>query len=408
MPVYEYRALDDKGKSKSGIIDAESAYSARQKLRVSGIFPVSITETTNASTKKESSSFSFMHRLGRIRPSEIAMMTRQLSTLVSAGFPLMSAIDTLIPQTGSHPQKKLLAGLKDAITEGKSFSEAMSQFPGSFSPFFINMVHAGETSGTLEIILERLADITERQQELKNRIRTALTYPVLMAVIGAAVLFFLLSTIVPGIAGIFNEMNQVLPAPTRMLIGVSHFFKLYWWTIFILIAGFFLFYRMAKKNAKGRRWIDRTVLAAPGFGTLAQKLAVARISRTLASLLENGVSMMTSLDIVKNISGNVQITEAVSEAAQQVEKGIGLGKALEKTQAFPYLSIQMIQVGEQSGNLETMLNKMANVFENEVESAILRLTSLLEPVMILIMGVVVGFIVISICLPIFEMNRLVM
>jgi general secretion pathway protein F len=407
MPVYEYRALDARGKPLSGIMDAESAYAARQKLRSSKFFPVSITEIEDESIKKGLSVLSTSRLFARAKASEITMMTRQLSTLVGAGFPLLSAIDTMIAQSGSNAYKKLMAGLKDAIVEGKSFAEALSQFPGTFSSFYTNMVHAGETSGTLEIILERLADIMENQQALKNRIRTALTYPILMSLIGAAVLFLLLVYIVPGITSIFSEMNQVLPAPTRILIHTSEFFKSYWWTILILLVCTAAAYRTLKKNKKGRHLIDRIVLALPVIGDLKIKLAVSRISRTLASLLENGVSMMAALNIVKNIVENVIVSEAVVAAAELVEKGQGLGTAMEATGAFPFLSIQMIQIGEQSGELEAMLNKMASVFENDVESSVLRLTSILEPIMILAMGVVVGFIVISICLPIFEMNRLI-
>lgn len=334
-------------------------------------------------------------------------MIRQLATLISAGFPLVSAIDALVPQTKSYRLKTILAQLKDAIVEGQSFAQALSQYPGIFSPLFINMVRAGETSGTLEIVLERLADITEKQQDLNNRIQTALAYPVFMCVIGTLVLFVLLTYIVPSITAIFADMNQVLPTPTRLLIWLSDFLKSFWWVIFIFIitAGFAL--HRAKKTEKGRYVFDKTVLSLPVFGILDRKLDVARFTRTLGSLLENGVSMLIALDIVKNIAGNVLISKAVETAAQEVGKGQALWAALNEGKIFPQLSIQMIQVGEQSGTLEKMLNKIADIFEKEVETSILRLTSYLEPVMILVMGCIVGFIVLSICLPIFEMNQLI-
>ena len=407
MPVFEYTALDNKGKSTSGIIDAEGAQAARQKLRTSGIFPVSIKEAQEAQPKKESETFSLASRFSRTRPVEVAMMTRQLATLVGAGFPLVSALDALVPQTKSHGFKKILAQIKNLIVEGNSFARALSNYPGQFSSLYVNMVRAGETSGTLEIVLERLADLTEKQQALKNRIQTALAYPIFMMVIGTAVLFILLIYIVPSITSIFSDMNQVLPTPTRILIFLSDFFKSYWWSIFIIIAVVAVFFNRAKKTEKGRFWIDKTVLMLPGVGILVKKLAVARFARTLGSLLENGVSMLIALDIVKNIAGNRLIADSVETAAIEVGKGQGVGAALSGSGIFPLLSIQMIQVGEQSGQLETMLTKISDVFENEVETTIMRLTSYLEPVMILVMGTIVAFIVLSICLPIFEMNQLI-
>jgi general secretion pathway protein F len=407
MPVYEYTALDARGKTTSGIIDADGAAAARQKLRATGIFPVAIKESQETPEKKTTHIGKLSRLLTRIKPAEIAIMIRQLATLISAGFPLVSAIDALVPQTKSYRLKSILAQVKDAVVEGQSFAQALSQYPGIFSPLFINMVRAGETSGTLEIVLERLADITEKQQDLNNRIQTALAYPVFMCIIGTLVLFVLLTYIVPSITAIFADMNQVLPTPTRLLIWLSDFFKSFWWVIFILVTAAGVALHQAKKTAKGRHVFDKTVLSLPLFGVLARKLDVARFTRTLGSLLENGVSMLIALDVVKNIAGNELISKAVGTAAQEVGKGQALWAALNESKIFPQLSIQMIQVGEQSGELEKMLNKIADVFEKEVETSILRLTSYLEPVMILVMGCVVGFIVLSICLPIFEMNQLI-
>jgi general secretion pathway protein F len=407
MPVFEYTALDARGKTTSGIIDAEGAQVARQKLRTSGIFPVSIKETYEATPKKEARNFSLTRRFSRVKPVEVAMMTRQLATLIGAGFPLVSALDALVPQTKSHGFKKIMAQIKDLIVEGNSFAQALSKYPTTFSSLYINMVRAGESSGTLEIVLDRLADITEKQQALMNRIQTALAYPIFMLIFGTLVLFILLIYIVPSFTSIFADMNQVLPTPTRLLIFLGEFFKSYWWGIFVIIGTLWFLFNRTKKTDKGRYWIDKTILALPLTGTPARKLAVARFSRTLGSLLENGVSMLIALDIVKNIAGNILISEAVETAAIEVGKGQGLGAALSAREIFPQLSIQMIQVGEQSGQLENMLTKISDVFENEVETSILRMTSYLEPVMILVMGLCVLFIVLSICLPIFEMNQLI-
>jgi general secretion pathway protein F len=408
MPVFKYRALDIKGKTFSGIMDAESAFAARRKLRQTNTYPISIDEIKHETKGKKTRYLSISNRLSRVSPSEIAMMTRQLATLVEAGLPLVSAIDALTSHAPSYTFKSMMAQIKDDIVAGSSFAVALEKYPDTFSSIFISMVQAGETSGTLELVLERLADITEKQEALKNRIRSAMAYPAFMSIIGVLVLFFLLAYIVPGITSIFEDMNQVLPTMTIMLINIHHFLKSYWW-LFLIIAGSLFFCTKAiGKTANGRYFLDKTRLLIPVAGMLIVKMAAARIARTLGSLLENGVSMLTALDIVKNITGNEFIKEWIEKASKEVGQGQSLAAALNDSGRFPDLFIQMIAVGEQSGRLETMLSKVSDVFEKELESKIMRATTLLEPVMILMMGVVIGFIVLSICLPIFQMNQLVL
>ncbi len=407
MPVFEYTAFDQKGKNISGIIDADSAITAKQKLRASNSYPVSIKEVTDIPAKKDSKGITIPGLFVRVRQRDVTMMTRQLATLVGAGFPLVSAIDALIPQTKSYAFNKVLARIKDSVVEGSSFANALARYPETFSPLYINMTRAGESSGTLEIVLTQLADIMEKQQELKSRIRAALAYPILMSVIGIIVLGLLLVFIVPSITAIFSDMDQVLPAPTLFLLAFSNLLKTYWWLLLFIITALVIGFHNFRKTAKGHYLVDKTKLSFPTFGTLTKKLAVARFSRTLGSLLKNGVSMLPALEIAKNIAGNMLISNAVESAAKEVGQGQGLAVALSKAETFPNLSIQMIQVGEQSAELESMLNKMADVFEKEAESSIMSMTSLLGPILILLMGVVVGFIVISICLPIFEMSQLI-
>ncbi|MBW2514734.1 MAG: type II secretion system inner membrane protein GspF [Deltaproteobacteria bacterium] len=408
MPVFEYTALDIKGKSATGILDAESASMARQKLRTMQKFPVSIHEVADLSKQEAKQTRSVASVFYRVKQTDIAAMTRQLATLIGAGFPLVSAIDALIPQTASKAFKPILAQIKDAIVEGNSFAGALANYPAIFTSLYINMVRAGESSGTLEIVLEQLADITEKQQALKTRIRSALAYPVLMACVGILVLFLLITFIVPNITSIFEDMEQVLPLPTILLIDISNFFKKFWWGLLVVLVLIWLGFRSFKKTTTGRHMVDKAKLRLPLFGPIFQKLAVARFTRTLGSLLENSVTLLTSLEIVKNIAGNTQIAMAIEHAADEVSKGQGLGNSLAASTAFPQLSIQMIQVGEQSGELENLLLKIATMYENEVESRVMSVTSLLEPVMILVMGIVLGFVVLSICLPIFEMNQLIM
>lgn len=406
MPVYEYNALDQRGKNVSGIINADSAVAARQKLRSSSNFPVSIKEVSEDATSRRAGRGIRMP-FARVRERDVTMMTRQLATLVGSGFPLVSALDALIPQIRSIAFNKVMARIKNSILEGNSFAGALTLYPEVFSPLYKNMVRAGESSGTLEIVLAQLAEIMEKQQELKNRIRSALAYPILMTVLGSAVLVLLLIYIVPTITGMFEDMNQVLPAPTRFLIGLSDLLKAYWWIIVLVIVAGYVAIQQFKKTTRGRHLIDKLMLTFPVSGELIRKLTVARFSRTLGSLLANGVPMLSALDIAKNIAGNVVISHSVNIAAREVGQGQGLANALSATRVFPDLTIQMIQVGEQSAELEAMLAKMADVFENEAESSIMSLTSLLAPVLILIMGVIVGFIVLSICLPIFEMSQLI-
>ncbi len=408
MSVYEYKALDRRGKTVSGVTDAESVTAVRQKLRSSGTYPVAIKKVQDSSIKPETGKSTYLDLFSRVKSSEVAMMTRQLATLINAGFPLVTAIDSLLPHTKSYLFKKKLTKIKNSIVEGNSFSSALSSHSDIFSPLFVNMVNAGEASGTLDQVLERLADIMEKQQNMKNRIRAALAYPLLMGSIGTIVLFILLAYIVPGITSIFEEMNQTLPVPTILLITVSSFIKTYWWIIIILFSGGILTFKAMIKTKKGKYLVDKVTLLLPGIGPISIKIAVARLARTLGSLLENGVPMLAALEIVKKVTGNLLISELVENAAEEVGKGQGLSKALALNKLLPDLFIQMVQVGEQSGKLESMLKKIADVFDNEVESRVVTATSMLEPIMILVMGIMVGFIVLSILLPIFEMNQLVL
>ena len=408
MPVYEYQALDPKGKTITGIIDADGGQAARQKIRAMGSFPVKVKEVTGGdSSSKETRGITFQGLFSRITPAQVSLWTRQLATLTGAGFPLVSALTTLVSQAKTQGFTKIAARIKDSIVEGNSFASSLTLYPSVFSQIYINMVRAGETSGTLEIVLQRLADIMEKQQELKSRIQTAMAYPILMTAIGTLVLFFLMTFVVPNITTIFEDMNQALPAPTRFLIAASDLFKGYWWLLLVAAVAALVALKVFRKTERGLATTDRLMLRVPIVGSMLRRIAVARFARTLASLLENGVTMLPALEIVRNVTGNIIISGLIENASNQVEKGQGLAQALSADAVFPDLAVQMIQVGEQSGELESMLYKIAEVYENEVQSSIMSMMAMLEPVMILVMAVVVLFIVLSICLPIFEMNQLV-
>jgi general secretion pathway protein F len=310
-------------------------------------------------------------------------------------------------QIASPGLKKTIARIKGDIVEGSSFAAALGKYPHVFPAIFVNMVQSGEASGTLEIVLERLADITEKQQALENRVVTAMIYPLMIILIGLLILGFLFIYVIPNITSIFKDMQQQLPLPTLLLIGASDLLKDYWWLLGLMAVAVLIGMRRMRKSVKGRYWMDKTILRLPIAGPLARKLAAARFARTLGSLLENGISMLPSLEIVRNIVGNLTIAEVVEGAKAEVGKGQPLGKALDVKATFPPMAIQMIQVGEQSGNLEEMLTKVADAFEREVETTILRLTALLEPVMVLVMAGMVLLIVLAIFLPILEMRTLV-
>jgi len=408
MPVYEYTALDAKGHKHRGIVDATSMVAARQKLRDIDVFPTALGETLSEgkATAGTGSAGERLFRKAGLR--EIAVMTRQLATLLKAGLPLVPSLTTLIAQTG-HPQlKKTLVRIREEVNEGNSLTGSLSHFPRIFSAFYINMVRAGEASGTLDLILERLADFYENHLALRMKIRSALAYPVLMFLVGSTVLLFLVAFVVPNITRIFGEMHQSLPGITVFLIVVSGFLKSFWWLCLLLLLALIFGIRYAvMKTDRGRYLFDMVKLNAPLFGPVSRKVAVARFSRTLGTLLQSGVPLLSAMEIVRNVMNNRLIADEIKNAGKAVEEGQGLAATLSGNSLFPPMSIELISVGEQSGTIETMLFRIADAFEREVEASILIMMSLLEPVMVLAMGLVVGFIVISILLPVFEMNQLV-
>ncbi len=407
MPVYEYTALDRAGKNIVGIIDADSTVAARQKLRAAGKYPVQVKETAAKSRSESAADFSLPSIFNRVAPDDIHALTRQLATLLNAGIPLVGALDALMEQATSPPLKKIIAQIKESVNEGNSLTFSLTKHPKLFSNIFINMVRAGEASGSLDVVLERLAEFGEHQQALKGRFQAALVYPIFMAIIGTGVLFFLLSFVVPNLTRIFTEMNQVLPLPTTILLWFSGFMRSYWWTIILLIVAIIFGIREFIKQPKGRYIWDSLKLRLPVIGQINRKIALSRFGRTLGSLLQSGVPLITSLQIVRNIVNNVLIGDVIDEAMEDIQAGKSLNLALSRSLWFPPVFRQMVSVGEQSGDLENMLQKVAESYEREVETRITGMTALIEPIMILAMAVVVGFIVISILLPIFEMNQMV-
>jgi general secretion pathway protein F len=408
MPVYEYTALDTSGKKLKGVLDADSLAAARQKIRQAGNYPVDIRETVPKARKKGRKPAFFSLQTGqRVKPQEIHVATRQLATLLGAGIPLVAALNGLVEQTTNKTLQTIITQIKDSVNEGNSLTSALAEHPRLFSRIYVNMVRAGEASGSLDVVLERLAEFGEQQQALRSRITAALIYPIFMALVGVGVLFMLITFIVPSITKVFSDRNQVLPLPTTILISVSGFLQQYWWLVLLLFIGTILGIRFFIQRPRGRRMWDTMKLTLPVLSDLNIKIAAAGFGRTLASLLQSGVPLVTSLQIVKNILNNVLLAEVMDEATEELEKGKNLASILRGNKYFTPMLVQMIAVGEQSGALDKMLEKAADSYEKEVEAKIMAMTSMIEPIMILGMGLVVSFIVISILLPIFEMNQLI-
>lgn len=407
MPVYEYRGLNSSGKTLKGILDADSDVAAREKLRSSGIFPVEVKEALSKSKGLPSGPGSMVRLLRGVKPGEVSVMTRQLSTLLGAGVPLVRSLESLITQMTNPLFKRVMAQIKESVNEGNSLAFSLSQHPKIFSNVYVNMVQSGEASGSLDVVLDRLAEFGERQQALRGRFKAALAYPIFMFFIGTIVLFVLITFIVPNITKVFTEMRQALPLPTIVLIKVGNFLFSYWWVIVLCFLGGILILRHIKKRPRVQYLWDKLKLRVPVFGPLNQKMALARFGRTLGSLLQSGVSLITALQIVSRIVDNTLIEKVIIGAGDNIQEGQSLAGSLSKSPWFPSMAVQMMSVGEQSGELEAMLHKIADTQEREVESQIIALTSMLEPIMILVMAVMVAFIVFSILLPILEMSQMI-
>ncbi|WDT76463.1 MAG: type II secretion system inner membrane protein GspF [Candidatus Manganitrophus sp.] len=405
MAIYEYKGLDVEGKSKAGIVDADSPKVARAKLRKSGIFPVEITQTQQAAPTGLSKPVTLFSE--RMTLAETAVMTRQLSTLLGAGISLMEALGALTEQVEKPAAKKIWIDVREGVKEGASLADALARHPKVFSVLYRQMVRAGEASGTLDRILVRLADYLESQVRLRNKLFSILTYPVLMLFVSGAILIFLISFVVPKVTAIFADLNQALPLPTVILLALSDFLRGYGWLL--IGAGVLggMIYRRHIQTPRGREQYDRLLLRVPLAGRVAKMVAISRFTRTLATLLASGVPLLTALEIVQQVVGNKVLEEAIQGARGNIREGQSIADPLKRSGLFPPLVTHMIAIGEKSGELEGMLQKVSEAYDNEVETVVTGMTSLLAPLMILGMGGVVLFIVLAILLPIFEVSQIV-
>ncbi|MGA8891015.1 MAG: type II secretion system inner membrane protein GspF [Anaeromyxobacteraceae bacterium] len=405
MPVFAYKALDQSGKNVEGLKEADSPRSLRTVLRRDGLF---LTEVVGEKAKKAASPEVSVRRWvgGRVKADDVAVATRQLAVLVNAGIPLVDALTALVEQVDHERLKRVLSAVKQRVNEGSTLADALAQHPRAFNNLYVNMIRAGETSGALDVVLFRLADFTESQARLRAKVMGTLTYPAAMMIIGTVIMGILFTVVIPKITKVFEDTKVALPWTTRLLIGFANFVHDWWWALGILVGiGVWLFLRWRRTPAGRARW-DVWILDAPVVGPLVRQVAVARFSRTLATLLKSGVPLLTSLDIVRNIVGNTRLAAVIEEARESIKEGESIAAPLKRSGEFPPLVYHMIAIGEKSGELEEMLGNVATAYDNQVETKIAALTSLLEPLMIVVMGVVVAFIVFSILMPILQINTI--
>ncbi|MCX6354491.1 MAG: type II secretion system inner membrane protein GspF [Candidatus Aureabacteria bacterium] len=405
MPAFEYKALDQSGGAVSGVIDADSAKDARSKLRVQQIFPIEIRETEKGISL--SSRVSTKNLFKRVGVRDVAVVTRQLATLLRAGLPLVRALQAIEDQLAESALRPHIIEVREDVNRGLSLADAIEKHKKVFSALYVNMVRAGESAGALDTILERLATFSEKTLALQNKVRSAMVYPIFMSVIAVVAVGILLVVVVPTITKIFVETHQKLPTPTLVLLTVSAFMKHYWWIMLAGIAGLGVLFKRARRGKRTKLFFDRLALRIPVFGQLTRKMAVSRFARTLSILTASGVPILKAMGIVKTIVNNEVLSNAIDEAAEAVGGGKSISEPLAKSGVFPPIVTHMIAVGEASGRLEEMLQSVADAYDSEVENSVAALISLLEPVMIVVMGGVVGFIVFAILMPIFEMNQMV-
>ena len=410
MPVYAYKGLDERGKEVKGLLDADSPRVLRSLLKKQGVRIIDHREEDEA--KKSEGIFSATSTeidLGRyferITVSDIALVTRQMATLIRSGIPLIEALGAIVDQVESPKLKRIFGQVKTQVNEGSSLADAMGQHRDVFDDLYVSMVRAGEASGALDKVLTRLADFTEAQAALRSQIQNAMFYPVIMLGIGSVIMVILFVVVIPRITKIFAQVKAELPPQTQLLIFTADIIKGYWFILFPFIGlCIYMFFRW-KSSEAGRPYWDRFILKAPIFGPVVRLVSIARFARTLATLLRSGVPVLGALDITKDVLNNHRLAEVVSEAREAIREGDSIAAPLKKSREFPPIVVHMIATGEKSGQLEEMLEHVADNYDFQVDQRVEKLTTLIEPIMIIGMGVGVAFIVFSILLPILQLSQ---
>jgi len=405
MSVYSYKATDLSGKIIKGTLDAGDEKTAVGKLQEMGYIPIRIAQSGGIQ-KASGISAGFSALFQRISTKDVMVFTQDLSTLLEAGLPVDRSLSILTDVSENEKFATVIQEIRKSVQGGAYLSDAMSMHPAVFSKFYVNMVRAGEAGGVLGTVLERLGEFLETSQELKEYIRSALVYPLFLLFVGGISVIILLVFVIPKFSVIFADMGQAIPLSTRILLTMSNILKSFWWLILPAAGGIVIAFRRYANTPAGRQRLDRCNLRVPLIGDLIRKIEVARFARTLGTLMGNGVPILRALELVRDIISNTVIAGALETVRERVKEGERLSKPLEDTQVFPSLAVQMITVGEESGKLDEMLVRVAQNYEKNVRNTVKRLISLLEPAMILVMGLVVGFIVISMLTAIFSMNEM--
>lgn len=407
MAVFEYRGIQiASGKPVKGFRDADNPKVLRAVLRRDGVLLTEAKEEAEKGSKagNRAELFAFMKRPST---ADIAVMTRQLATLVRAGVPLVESLAALTEQVEKEQLKRTLTAVRESVNEGTSFHKSLLAHPKIFPSLYVNMVAAGEASGTLEAVLERLADFMEGQAKLKGKVGAALAYPLLMMVIGFVMVGVLMVAVVPKVTSIFENLGHALPWYTQLLITVSAIISGYWWLIIATVTGSVVYFRRWRAKPAGRLKWDSFRLAVPIFGRLQLLVSVARFTRTLSTLLSSGVQLLQAMEIGRHVLENARLEGVIAEAISSIRGGESISEPLKRARVFPPMVTHMIAVGEKTGQLEAMLENVSRAYEADVETRVVALTSLLEPLMIVLLGGVVGFIAMAILMPLIQMNELV-
>ena len=406
MAVFQWQGIDAKGKDVKGIRDADNPRLLRVVLRREGILATNIEEE-GAHKKRTGREIDFAGFFQRVSIEQVAIITRQLATLLRAGVPLVEGLSAILEQSSQDKLSTALTQIRDKVNEGTSLAEALQAHPKIFENLYVNMVAAGESSGTLDAVLERLADHLDASARLRTKVVSALAYPAFMVFFGVVVLTILMVVVVPKVTSIFEGFDATLPWYTRTLIFVSDAIGSFWWLILLVIGGAVYAFRRWLATKEGRATWDKRVLKLPIAGQLVLMISIARFAHTLSTLLASGVPLLTALDITRNVLGNAELMRIVEEARGSIREGESIAAPLKRSGAFPPIVTQMIAIGERSGQLEQMLGHVAVSYENQVDARLSALTSLLGPLMIVIMGVLAGGIALSILMPLMQINEFV-
>lgn len=418
MPIFQYKALAAGGEKRSGVIDADTPRDARARLRKDGLLVSDIREASGRLSRGKASpkGEGFLARLRRSRARRhstsgkdldlVTGVTRQLGTMLGSGIPMTEALRAMIDQAEDRRSETVFREIRERVNQGASFADALEDHPNLFSALYVNMVRAGEATGNIDIVLTRLADYLQAQRTLRRKVVGAMTYPAMMIGLGLIVVTALMTWVVPKITDMLTDTGQSLPLPTQILVAISDIFKDYWWLGFLGLAAIsFVFERIYQNSHRGRRVLDRWLLKMPIIGDVLLKQSVSRFTRTLSTLLASGVPAVQSLEITRDVVQNKIISDATEHIRSRIVEGTDIATPLKQTGVFPSVVGYMVSVGEQSGEIEQMLDRIASAYDEEIEIATDRMTSVLEPIMIICLAVVVGYIVVSIVLPILQVGQ---